>query len=164
MLSTYRSWSQSDMPCHVGGICAAADNKVQCFRLGPASTLLAVLATLEVKQQGIADICIRADHRLFATAGWDGKVRVFHHKKMRPLAILQVAMCDRCVHSPKEHLAVPEHSDWTLPLPVMSRSCWHSCNAQVCTQHVLLCHCWHHCLFSLCILFTLNLPLRLPLL
>lgn len=52
--------------------------------------LLTVLATLEVKQQGIADICIRPDQRLFATAGWDGKVRVFHYKKLRPLAILQV--------------------------------------------------------------------------
>lgn len=72
-----------------GGICAAADNKVQCFCLGPTSTLLTVLTTLEVKQQGIADICIRPDQRLFATAGWDGKVRLFHHKKMRPLAILQ---------------------------------------------------------------------------
>ncbi|KAL3137617.1 hypothetical protein ABBQ38_004894 [Trebouxia sp. C0009 RCD-2024] len=72
-----------------GGICAAADNKVQCFGLGSPSTLLQVLATLEVKQHGIADICIRPDQRLFATAGWDGKLRLFHHKKMRPLAILQ---------------------------------------------------------------------------
>ncbi|KAL3150822.1 hypothetical protein ABBQ32_000580 [Trebouxia sp. C0010 RCD-2024] len=72
-----------------GGICAAADNKVQCFGLGSPSTLLQMLAMLEVKQHGIADICIRPDQRLFATAGWDGKVRLFHHKKMRPLAILQ---------------------------------------------------------------------------
>ena len=78
--------------CYAGGICAAADNKVQCFGLGSPSTLLQMLAMLEVKQHGIADICIRPDQRLFATAGWDGKVRLFHHKKMRPLAILQVRM------------------------------------------------------------------------
>lgn len=63
---------------------------MQCFSLGSDGTPLEVLATLEVKQQGIADICIRPDQRLFATAGWDGKVRLFHYKKMRPLAILQV--------------------------------------------------------------------------
>ena len=77
---------------HAGGICAAADNKVQCFSLDPVKGLLAVHATLEVKQQGIADICIRQDQRLVATAGWDGKVRVFHHKKFKPLAILQVCL------------------------------------------------------------------------
>lgn len=82
---------------HAGGICAAADNKVQCFSLDPVKGLLALHATLEVKQQGIADICIRPDQRLFATAGWDGKVRVFHHKKLRPLAILQVCLERNCV-------------------------------------------------------------------
>ena len=51
---------------------------------------LSMTAVLEVKQQGTADICIRQDQRLFATAGWDGKIRVFHHKKRKPLATLQV--------------------------------------------------------------------------
>lgn len=105
------------LPCCVGGICAAADNKVQCFSLGPAIVLLTVLATLEVKQQGIADICIRPDQRLFATAGWDGKVRLFHYQKMRPLAILQVwQVCALTTGACRLHLTIAGNSasDCTL--------------------------------------------------
>ncbi|KAL0053659.1 hypothetical protein WJX82_009020 [Trebouxia sp. C0006] len=72
-----------------GGICAAADNKVHCFSLDLPAQQFTLQATLEVKQQGIADICIRQDQRLFATAGWDGKIRVFHYKKQKALAFLQ---------------------------------------------------------------------------
>ncbi|DBA91574.1 TPA: Guanine nucleotide binding protein (G protein), beta polypeptide 1-like, variant 7 [Trebouxia sp. C0004] len=72
-----------------GGICAAADNKVHCFSLDLPAQQVTLKATLEVKQQGIADICIRQDQRLFATAGWDGKIRVFHYKKLKTLAVLQ---------------------------------------------------------------------------
>ncbi|DBA93362.1 TPA: hypothetical protein ACH3X2_003637 [Trebouxia sp. C0005] len=72
-----------------GGICAAADNKVHCFSVDLPAQQFTLQATLEVKQQGIADICIRQDQRLFATAGWDGKIRVFHYKKQKALAVLQ---------------------------------------------------------------------------
>lgn len=72
-----------------GGICAAADNKVHCFFLDLPAQQFTLQVTLEVKQQGIADICIRQDQRLFATAGWDGKIRVFHYKKQKALAVLQ---------------------------------------------------------------------------
>ncbi|KAA6423125.1 MAG: guanine nucleotide-binding subunit beta 1 protein [Trebouxia sp. A1-2] len=74
-----------------GGICAAADNKVHCFSVDLPAQQFTLQATLEVKQQGIADICIRQDQRLFATAGWDGKIRVFHYKKQKALAVLQVS-------------------------------------------------------------------------
>ncbi len=74
-----------------GGICAAADNKVHCFSLDLTAQQFTLKATLEVKQQGIADIRIRQDQRLFATAGWDGKIRVFHYKKQKALAVLQVS-------------------------------------------------------------------------
>ena len=76
-----------------GGICAAADNKVQCFVFDKVHHTLSITAVLEVKQQGTADICIRQDQRIFATAGWDGKIRVFHYKKRKPLATLQVRLC-----------------------------------------------------------------------
>jgi WD40 repeat protein len=79
-----------------GGICAAADNKVHCFSLDLLAQQFILQATLEVKQQGIADICIRQDQRLFATAGWDGKIRVFHYKKQKALAILQVSCARAC--------------------------------------------------------------------
>jgi len=64
---------------------------VHCFSLDLPAQQFTLQATLEVKQQGIADICIRQDQRLFATAGWDGKIRVFHYKKQKALAVLQVS-------------------------------------------------------------------------
>ena len=78
---------------YAGGLCAAADNKLHCFSLDMSAQPLKLSATLEVKQQGIADMCIRQDQRLFATAGWDGKIRVFHYKKRKALAVLHLKLC-----------------------------------------------------------------------
>lgn len=64
---------------------------MHCFFLDLPAQQFTLQVTLEVKQQGIADICIRQDQRLFATAGWDGKIRVFHYKKQKALAVLQVS-------------------------------------------------------------------------
>ena len=64
---------------------------MHCFSLDLPAQQFTLTATLEVKQQGIADVCIRQDQRLFATAGWDGKIRVFHYKKQKTLAVLQVS-------------------------------------------------------------------------
>ena len=52
--------------------------------------LLELCCTVEVKQQGIADLAIRQDQRIFASAGWDSKIRVFSYGKCKALAILQV--------------------------------------------------------------------------
>ncbi|KAG7253225.1 hypothetical protein CRUP_014310 [Coryphaenoides rupestris] len=38
---------------------------------------------------GLAQLCIRGDGKLLASAGWDHRVRVFGWKKLRPLAALQ---------------------------------------------------------------------------
>ncbi len=39
---------------------------------------------------GIGDIAVRPDGRLLATTGWDGAVRIFHRRRMQPLALLKV--------------------------------------------------------------------------
>jgi len=41
-----------------------------------------------LKNAGISDIKIRMDGKIFATAGWDSKIRVFQTKDNKPLAIL----------------------------------------------------------------------------
>ena len=38
---------------------------------------------------GIDDIVIRSDGKIWATAGWDGRVRLFDAKKKKPLAVLK---------------------------------------------------------------------------
>lgn len=62
--------------------------------LGPTGNFIVILqndkiiAKHELKESGINDISIR-DNRLFCTAGWDSKIRVFDLKKNVPLVILK---------------------------------------------------------------------------
>jgi len=42
-----------------------------------------------LQKGGIADVKIRHDNRIFATAGWDHRVRIFDFQKYHPLAILK---------------------------------------------------------------------------
>lgn len=51
---------------------------------------LVVRHTVELRRQGIADVAIRADGRLLATAGWDGRVRLYRLRTGQPLAVLKV--------------------------------------------------------------------------
>jgi len=44
---------------------------------------------VDIPNNGIADIKIRPDRKIFATAGWDHRLRVFSWKKYNPLAILK---------------------------------------------------------------------------
>ncbi|XP_040272262.1 guanine nucleotide-binding protein subunit beta-like protein 1 [Bufo bufo] len=43
----------------------------------------------ELVNPGIADVRIRQDKKILATAGWDYRVRIFGWKKVKPLAVLQ---------------------------------------------------------------------------
>ena len=47
------------------------------------------LGRLTVPHDGLAEVCLRDDDRLFATAGWDHRVRLFSCEDMRPLAVLK---------------------------------------------------------------------------
>ncbi|XP_066871178.1 guanine nucleotide-binding protein subunit beta-like protein 1 isoform X5 [Kogia breviceps] len=47
-----------------------------------------VRGTHVLTNPGIADVKIRPDRRILATAGWDHRVRVFHWRTMKPLAVL----------------------------------------------------------------------------
>ena len=44
---------------------------------------------IELATPGVAAATLRGDSRMFATAGWDKKVRIFHYVKRKPLAVLQ---------------------------------------------------------------------------
>lgn len=47
------------------------------------------LKVVDTKHSGQQDVSIRSDGRIFATAGWDSKVRVYSAKTMREVAVLK---------------------------------------------------------------------------
>lgn len=73
-----------------GGISGSAEKQVVCFRMDVDARIMAVHKTLELHKEGISDIALRGDDRIFATAGWDGKVRVYNYRKATALAVLKV--------------------------------------------------------------------------
>ncbi|XP_053557901.1 guanine nucleotide-binding protein subunit beta-like protein 1 isoform X2 [Bombina bombina] len=50
---------------------------------------LKAYTTQEIINPGVADVVLRQDRKILATAGWDHRVRIFGWKKMKPLAVLQ---------------------------------------------------------------------------
>jgi WD40 repeat protein len=47
------------------------------------------MKTNETKHSGQQSLHVRSDEKIFATAGWDGCVRVYSTKTMRELAVLK---------------------------------------------------------------------------
>ncbi len=45
--------------------------------------------SVQMTNPGVSQLCIRADGKILATAGWDDNIRVFGGKKLKPLAVLQ---------------------------------------------------------------------------
>lgn len=80
------------MPCCMcaGGICGSADTKVVIFSLDFVACCIARRHVIDMQEPGCGDIAIRADHRIFAVAAWSGKIRLYHRRKHRLLAVLQV--------------------------------------------------------------------------
>ncbi|XP_029424139.1 guanine nucleotide-binding protein subunit beta-like protein 1 isoform X2 [Nannospalax galili] len=49
---------------------------------------LQMYSTHELTNPGIAEVAIRPDRKILATAGWDHRIRIFHWRTMKPLAVL----------------------------------------------------------------------------
>ncbi len=71
------------------GISGSAEAKIGMFTVSKTGRVT-LQEPLDVPKRGISDIRIRADCRIFVTAGWDFRVRVFDLKKRRPLANLLI--------------------------------------------------------------------------
>jgi len=59
----------------------------------PENVIMAIdnmpLKTLQTKHSGQQGLCVRNDGKIFATAGWDSRVRVYAAKGMKELAVLK---------------------------------------------------------------------------
>ncbi|KAF9322175.1 ASTRA complex subunit [Podila horticola] len=74
---------------HEYAVSCSSDSLLVKYRL--FGQLQGVPETIQVplKTTGVADVKFRNDSRILALAGWDGKIRVFSAKTLKPLAVLQ---------------------------------------------------------------------------
>jgi hypothetical protein len=71
-------------------VAGSAEDQLVAFKLDHAAGRLAVRWEIELQRKGIGDAVVRPDRRLLATAGWDGRVRLYKYRSGRALAILKV--------------------------------------------------------------------------
>ncbi len=79
-------------PVHAtaGGASGAAEDKIVCFAFETEPPQVAERARLSIPKPGVDALALRPDQRIFATGGWDGRVRVCHYSKAKPLTVLKV--------------------------------------------------------------------------
>lgn len=68
---------------------SSADATIVKHPLNPLTPDSEPIKTVNTKHSGQQSICIRSDGKLFATAGWDSKIRVYSTKTMKELAVLK---------------------------------------------------------------------------
>ncbi|KAG9953169.1 WD40 repeat-like protein, partial [Aureobasidium melanogenum] len=93
LLSTVKSHSQPILSLGVANglqryYTSAADATIACYTLTDL-TASQPIKTAQTKHSGQQSLHVRSDDKIFATAGWDGCVRVYSAKTMRQLAVLK---------------------------------------------------------------------------
>ncbi|XP_034939508.1 guanine nucleotide-binding protein subunit beta-like protein 1 [Chelonus insularis] len=69
------------------GIVGNPTDKMEVFELNRKNQLIHK-TSITLKNSGISALASRLDSKVFASGGWDGRVRVFSWKTLRPLAVL----------------------------------------------------------------------------
>ena len=70
-------------------ICGSSGDELSETGFDVASYTLRSRSFVSCTHGGFSSVCIRGDQRIVATAGWDHRVRVFHLRKLKPLAVLK---------------------------------------------------------------------------
>ncbi|KAI8057446.1 WD40-repeat-containing domain protein [Thamnidium elegans] len=65
-------------------ISSSADNQICKYSLATGD----IINKITIKKSGIVAVKIRPDNKIFASGGYDGRIRIFSVKSMKPLAIL----------------------------------------------------------------------------
>lgn len=74
-----------------GGVIGGAEQEIVRFKYNTSKQELVSCHSYQTSESGVSDVCIRMDRKIFASAGWDHRVRIFDYKKHKPLAILKVS-------------------------------------------------------------------------
>ena len=91
-----------------GGVSGSADDYIVRFCMDIKARKLKESGRMDLSFPGIAAAAIRDGARIFATAGWDKQVRVWHYGKRKPLAVLQyhkAGVSDVAFHARTQALA-----------------------------------------------------------
>uniref|UniRef100_A0AAG5DIQ9 Guanine nucleotide-binding protein subunit beta-like protein 1 n=1 Tax=Anopheles atroparvus TaxID=41427 RepID=A0AAG5DIQ9_ANOAO len=70
------------------GICGGSSNSLVVFSMDRKALQVMPKSKIAIKNAGLHRVRIRKDLKVFASAGWDGRVRIFSWKSLRPLAVL----------------------------------------------------------------------------
>jgi len=71
-------------------VVGSADNRIIQIAISAApDEEMKIIKELEIKSQGLSSLRVRNDCKIVAAGCWDGRIRIFGWKKLKPLAILQ---------------------------------------------------------------------------
>lgn len=70
------------------GICGNSSNRLQIFTIDRAVTAITLKCEISITNEGCNIVRLRPDRKVFASGGWDGRLRVFSWKSLRLLAVL----------------------------------------------------------------------------